>query len=57
MGVKGVKYLATEENLTLDVEHTQYIYIYDILLNYILETYWLLLTNVTPIIFNKKHKK
>lgn len=32
-------------------------YIYTILLNHTLQTYWILLLNVTPIIFNNKKEK
>ena len=49
--VKGIKYGVTERNLTMGGEHTMQ-YICALLLNCTLETYWILLTNVT-IIKNK----
>ena len=46
-GVKGVKYVVTERNLTMGGEHTMQ-YIYALLLKCTPETYWTSLTNVTP---------
>ena len=45
-GVKGVKYVFTEGNITMGEEHAKQ-YIFALLLNSTPETYWILLTNVT----------
>ena len=45
-GIKGVKYVVTERNLTMREEHKMQ-YIYALLLNCTPETYLILLTN-TP---------
>lgn len=45
----------TEGNLTLGGEHTMY-YIYDVLLNCVLEAYLILLTKVAPVILMKTKK-
>ena len=44
---KGVEYMVTEGNLTLDGKHTMQ-YTCAVLQNSILETHIILLTNVTP---------
>lgn len=54
--MKGVKYMATEGNSTLDGEHTIQ-YTYGVLLNCILKTYMVLLTNDTPIKLIKKTRQ
>ena len=48
--VKRVKYLLMKGDLTLGVEHTMQ-YTCDVLLNCILETCMVLLTDVTPICY------
>lgn len=58
-GVKGVKYVVTERNLTtgLQAVNIQCKYIHDLLLNCTLGTYRISLTNVTIVKANKQTNK
>lgn len=46
IGIKGFKYVVMEKNLTLGCKHAMQC-VYDLLSNCTLETYWILLINVT----------